>query len=139
MAIMIRLSKMGEEQGTVRYAEEDEERNRVLAGPLLLNTSMLGDPPPAEIQLTLEWYQPPALHEPAGRGQTTSSSGSTALKRGERVKIVKSRVSGVKYPPEWLEQYLGRTGVVLWATADGAMLDLGGEASWFSYHELEPR
>jgi hypothetical protein len=53
------------------------------------------------------------------------------------VKIVKSRVSGVKNPPVWLEQHLGKTGVVLWTTGDGADVDLGGEAVWFAFDELE--
>jgi hypothetical protein len=28
--------------------------------------------------------------------------------------------------PEWLEQYLGKSGVVVWITLDGAEVDLGG-------------
>ena len=33
-----------------------------------------------------------------------------ALKVSDKVKIIKDRDSGIRYPPEWLEQYLGRTG-----------------------------
>ena len=51
--------------------------------------------------------------------------------------IVKNRLAGIHQPPEWLEQYLGRTGTVLWTTAGGAMVKLDNEATWFPYAELE--
>jgi hypothetical protein len=53
------------------------------------------------------------------------------------VTIVKNTRAGAKYPPEWLEQYLGRTGKVLWTTTGGAMVKLDDEATWFSYAELD--
>ena len=55
------------------------------------------------------------------------------------VEVMKSRVSGVKSPPEWLEQIVGRTGIVLWTTADGAMVDLDADTAWFSYDELQSK
>ena len=59
------------------------------------------------------------------------------LKVGDKVLIVKDRDSGVRYPPEWLEQFVGRTGRILWITADGAMVMLEDGATWFPYKELE--
>jgi hypothetical protein len=38
-----------------------------------------------------------------------------------------------------LAQYLGKTGVVLWTTDDGAMVQLAGGATWFPYEELEAK
>ena len=60
-----------------------------------------------------------------------------ALKVSDKVKIIKDRDSGIRYPPEWLEQYLGRTGRILWTTAGGAMVKLERGATWFPYNELE--
>jgi hypothetical protein len=53
------------------------------------------------------------------------------------VRVIKSRTAGVKSPPEWLGQHLGKSGVVLWVTLGGANVDFGSEAVWFSYDELE--
>ena len=55
---------------------------------------------------------------------------------GAKVTIVKNTTAGTKYPPEWLAQYLGRTGAVLWTTPEGAMVRLGEGATWFPYAEL---
>jgi hypothetical protein len=55
------------------------------------------------------------------------------------VTIVKNLLGGVASPPEWLEQFLGRTGTVLWTSESGAMVDLPDGASWFRHAELERR
>ena len=61
----------------------------------------------------------------------------SALRKGSTVEIVKNRLAGIHQPPEWLEQYLGRVGTVLWTTVGGAMVKLDDEASWFPYGELK--
>ena len=61
----------------------------------------------------------------------------TLFREGATVVIVKNRLAGIHQPPEWLEQYLGREGRILWTTAGGAMVQLDKQATWFPYAELE--
>jgi hypothetical protein len=65
-----------------------------------------------------------------------AAPGGASLSTGSKVTIIKNEMAGVNYPPEWLAQYLGNTGVVLWITHDGAMVQLAGGATWFPYAEL---
>jgi hypothetical protein len=60
----------------------------------------------------------------------------SALRKGATVEIVKNRLAGIHQPPEWLEQYLGKRGTVLWTTVGGAMVELESGATWFPYAEL---
>ena len=62
--------------------------------------------------------------------------GEDVLRKGATVRIVKNRTAGIHQPAEWLEQYMGREGTVLWTTAGGAMVKLDKEATWFPYAEL---
>jgi hypothetical protein len=130
-------------EATVTYAAAGPLTSGALAEPVVLRAAALPDPPPEVIRITLDW----AEAVPARTARTgPRSKGAAAIPvparsdihKGDQVKIVKSRVSGVKSPPEWLEQYVGRTGLVLWTTADGAMVDLDGAPAWFSFAELLP-
>jgi hypothetical protein len=142
MSLSATLKRDSADGTTVRYVDSYGGRDAFLAEAVVLRASDLPDPPPALLRITLSWYQAPAgadvqsaglAGEPAGAGIKHSN-----VQQGDRVEIVKSKVSGVKNPPVWLEQHLGKTGVVLWTTADGANVDLGGEAVWFAYDELKP-
>jgi hypothetical protein len=142
MMISIRLIKKGEDERSVHYAVEDQVADPPLAGEIALSKSGLPDPPPPVVRLTLDWYQPPSA---TPQGDVPSDSGATAraklasrIQPATRAVVVKSRVSGPKHPPEWLEQFIGKTGVVLWTTHEGAMLDFDGKATWFAFDELEP-
>ena len=120
-----------------------------LPRPSSLKASDLPDPPPDELRVTCRLGRGGSRTRAAGSAAADrgAESGAPAgaharprkIAQGDRVEVIKSRVSGVKNPPEWLEQYVGRTGVVLWTTADGAMVDLGADAIWFSYEELESK
>jgi hypothetical protein len=140
MSLSATLKMESADQDTVRYVDSFGGRDAFLAGPLALKASDLPDPPPALLHISLSWYQAPATAGAGGAGAEGTPARSHAKHRkitqGDRVEVVKSRVSGVKNPPEWLEQYVGRTGIVLWTTADGAMVDLDPDTAWFSYEEL---
>ena len=142
--VPITLIKESEDELIVRYAEKDAGDDPLLAAGLVLRRSALPDPPPSLLRATLRWEEGVAASDTAlaaGGYVSLESVGSwrDEVKPGDRQTIIKSRGASVKSPPEWLEQYVGKTGVVLWTTADGAMLDIGGKASWFSYQELTPR
>jgi hypothetical protein len=142
MILSATLKKDSADQETVRYVDTYGGRDSFLGEALVIKTSDLPDPPPALLRVSVSWYQVPATSTPvAGKTRERVAAGMqrTGIAQGDRVEIVKSRVSGVKSPPEWLEQYVGRIGVVLWTTNDGAMVDLGAGASWFSFEELRPK
>ncbi len=141
--VTMALTKDTEDELTVRYVDRETGRRPLVAGGLVLSKSALPGPPPPLISVTLRW-------EPVAASSTEShtavrplstetvSSWQANVKPGDRLTVIKSRGAGVKSPPEWLKQYVGKTGTVLWTTADGAMLDIDGSASWFSYQELKP-
>jgi hypothetical protein len=83
----------------------------------------------------VEAYEITPARAPHGTPKPAAAP-TEALATGDQAKIVKNALAGTKYPPEWLEQYLGRTGKVLWTTAGGAMVELDHEATWFPYAEL---
>lgn len=131
MSLSATLKMASVDQGAVYYVDSFGGAHAFLAGPIMVQASDLPDPPPALLRVSLSWYQEP-------RPQTGAQEPAKGRKiaQGDHVSVVKSRVSGVKNPPEWLEQYVGRTGIVLWTTADGAMVDLGSDTTWFAYEEL---
>ena len=121
----------------VRYVERSGGKPPVI-GALEIERWALPEQVPPEIRLTLEFLREPRS---AGDPSVASPSGSYTVSRetlttGDKVTIVKNTVAGTKYPPEWLVQYLGKTGVVLWTTHEGAMVQLAGGATWFPYAEL---
>jgi hypothetical protein len=132
----------GGDEATVRYTETERGSGGLLADAVTFRAAVLPDPPPATIRVTFDWIQTRTTeHRTAAErvvpGPPSQGPVAGGFKPGAMVKVVKSRVSGVKNPPEWLEQHLGKIGVVLWTTAGGANVDLGGEAVWFAYDELE--
>ena len=139
MSLSVTLKMESADPDEVRYVDSFGGRDAFLAGPVVIRASDLPDPPPALLHIALTWYQAPVT---AGAGSAGAKDGKTHAKprkiaQGDRVEVIKSRVSGVKHPPEWLGQYVGRSGIVLWTTADGAMVDLKTDTTWFSYEELE--
>jgi hypothetical protein len=141
MSLSATLKRESADGATVRYVDSYGGRDAFLADAFVVRASDLPDPPPALLHVSVSWYQAPgrvgAPNAGAESAQAATSSGHRKVDQGDRVKIIKSKVSGVENPPEWLEQHLGKTGIVLWTTAGGANVDLGGTAVWFAYDELE--
>ncbi len=141
MSLSATLKRESADGVTVRYVDSYGGRDAFLADAVLIRATDLPNPPPALLHISLSWYQAPSGADAGSAGEKgASSSAGTALRhvdQGDIVKIIKSKVSGVRNPPVWLEQHLGKTGIVLWTTAGGANVDLGGRAVWFAYDELE--
>lgn len=128
-----------EDEETATYEEQVESGRPPVVGTISVKKSALSAPLPSVMRITLSYSEGrPAPSEPLGSTllHQAASSGK-ALEAGDKVTIVKSRHGTLASPPEWLEQFLGKTGTVLWTTASGAMVDLAGSATWFSYAELE--
>jgi hypothetical protein len=138
------LEREGEDAETVVYRARPGEEPIFLAEPIRLLKTLLPDPPPATMQVRFEWSQP-AFTRPVGPPAETPTSATTVsagerivLDRGDWARVVVNKRSTVKSPPEKVEQYLGRTGKVVWTTRDGALLEFEEGTTWFSYDELEP-
>jgi len=122
---------------SVRYLEQTGGKPPII-GTLDIERWALPAEVPAEIRVTLEF---PREVRATGEGTRVGaferpSPSKASLSTGSKVTIIKNEMAGVNYPPEWLAQYLGNTGVVLWITHDGAMVQLAGGATWFPYAEL---
>ena len=141
MILSATLKRESVDDATVRYVDSYGGKHSFLSEAIVIKAADLPDPPPALLRVSLSWYQAPRTEEGQGAGEESMSAATKAGRprpaQGDRVKVIKSRKSGVRNPAEWLEQYLGQTGVVLWVTPDGASVSLGGGAVWFSYDELE--
>jgi hypothetical protein len=148
MVLSATLKRDAIDDVAVQYVDSFGGEHSFLAGPVLVKRSALPDPPPTLLRLEFSWYQaakvavaPGPEEGAAGQGKNAPGHEPSVLRQfaqGDRVRIVKNRNSGVRNPSEWLEQYLGRTGAVLWVTATGANVDLDGEAVWFSFDEFDP-
>jgi hypothetical protein len=123
----------------VRYVDSFGGKHSFLSLPVEIKACDLPDPPPALLRISLDWYQEPRSQAAPmfGADRGSAKAPLRTVEPGDMVTVVKSRVSGVQSPPEWLEQHLGRTGAVAWVTPGGANVDLGDETVWFSYDELE--
>jgi hypothetical protein len=134
LSIVLSLDEVTET--TVRYIEHAWGKPSII-GPLYIERRALPESVPSELRLTLEFR---AEVRPVGRGtggvRPDKVASKARLNTGTKVTIVKNTVTGTKYPPEWLAQYLGKTGVVLWTTHEGAMVQLAEGATWFPYEEL---
>ena len=122
---------------SVHYLEQTGGKSPVI-GTLAIERSALPERVPSEVRVTLE-FRREARPKGEGTGAARSERAATeraGLSTGDKVTIVKNTMAGAKYPPEWLAQYLGKTGVILWTTHDGAMVQLAGGATWFPYAEL---
>jgi hypothetical protein len=160
MTLITTLTLVHETKESAHYAEAEDQDQFPILGTVSVQKWALPRPTPSTIRLVLEPYeavQPPALSLVVGMGSGAGArvtpetgetgtgeagvrdagAGTSALRKGASVRIVKNRLAGIHQPPEWLEQYLGRRGIVLWTTAGGAMVQLESGATWFPYAELE--
>ncbi len=138
MTLVTTLTLVHETKDSAHYAERPGDEDYPLLGILSVQKWALPRPAPSTIRLTLEPYEterPPASGPPAHAGVEAGEYAS-ALRKGATVEIVKNRLAAINQPPEWLEQYLGKRGTVLWTTVGGAMVKLESGATWFPYAEL---
>jgi hypothetical protein len=138
VAIRVSLHLLGETDGRTHYAEETTDDQTPVVGSVSIHSAALPSPAPPVVEMSLRFVDATAEPAPMADLSRFIPPPQDALKVGDKVKIIKDRDSGIRYPPEWLEQYLGRTGRVLWTTAGGAMVKLERGATWFPYNELEP-
>lgn len=103
---------------------------------VLMPKGALPGPPPPSINIRLEIPRSAGPLKASGPSRMETPT-QAPLRPGGQATIVKSRIAGAKYPPEWLEQFLGKTGTVLWVTDKGAMVRIGTDATWFAFAELE--
>jgi hypothetical protein len=137
--------RQSENGDAVAYVEQRKGEGPFVSHMLYLRKSALPDPPPETVTVTVDLTAARvSLVQPTSRATPPTRSVVPTLVRpvvkpGDRVTVVKDRTSGVRDPRELIHQYLGRTGVVLRVTGEGAIIELGGEGVWFSYDELEKK
>jgi hypothetical protein len=136
VAFKVNLYLLGETDGRTHYVEETVGDDPPVLGAVSVENTALPQPPPAMLEVTVEFGKPRPT-APAPDLSRFVPPPQEVLHAGDKVTIVKDRDSGIRYPPEWLEQYLGRSGRILWTTAGGAMVKLEKGATWFPYGELE--
>ena len=138
MTLVTTLTLVHETKDSAHYAESPGDADYPLLGILSVQKWALPQPAPSAIRLTLEPYetQSPAVPGPPARAGVEADKFASALRKGATVEIVKNRLAAIDQPPEWLEQYLGKRGTVLWTTVGGAMVKLDSGATWFPYAEL---
>lgn len=132
------LTLIHETDDTAYYAEASGKAGPLLLGAVGVQKGALLMPAPSEIRVTLE---PEALEQHPGPRPSAHLARRLLdtegiIEAGSSVTIVKNQLAGMNQPPEWLEEYLGRKGTVLWTAAGGAMVRLDKEATWFPYAEL---
>ena len=132
MALMATFALSGEAEGKAHYVEISGGDRSAIVGTLSIDSQALPKPTPPLLRISLYFYDNAARSDISGVPPVRR-----VLEAGDDVTIVKNSQAGTRYPPEWLEQYLGHTGRILWTTADGAMVALGDSATWFPYAELE--
>jgi hypothetical protein len=139
MTLSATLKKDSEDGGVVRYVDSYGGTHAFLSNGITIKASDLPDPPPALLRVSLDWYQAPRAQTapPKHIEGALRAAGVEKIAPGDVVMVIKSRMSGVQNPPEWLQQHLGKTGTVAWVTLGGANVDLGDETVWFGYDELE--
>jgi hypothetical protein len=138
MTLTTTLTLIHETEDSAHYAERSGQDSYPLLGTISLQKRALPTPTPAEIRVTLEPTEPEQQPRPRPSAELARRllEAEGIIEEGSIVTIVKNRLAGMNQPPEWLEEYLGRKGTVLWTAAGGAMVKLGGEATWFPYAEL---
>ena len=136
VGLKVSLYLLGEADGRTHYVEEPLGENQPVLGTLSVESAALPQPAPPVIEVVVGFRKAAGTAGPVDLSRFVPPP-VEALKAGDKVTIVKDRLSGIRYPPEWLEQYLGRSGRILWTTAGGAMVKLDKGATWFPYSELE--
>ncbi len=127
-----------ESEGSARYEERAEEGHPPVIGTLCIQDWALPQPLPSSLRVALNFFSADraslgAVQEAVGR-QPVGKNPATV---GKSVTVIKNVAATMQQPPEWLEQYLGRTGTVLWTAADGAMVKFDdNSATWFASTEL---
>ena len=139
MTLITTLTLVHETKDAAHYAERPGDEEYPLLGTVSVQKWALPKPTPTTIRLVLESYdmEPVASVAPRPTAASDADLDVSALRKGVAVEIIKNRLAGIHQPPEWLGQYLGRTGSVLWTSAGGAMVQLDDQASWFPYAELK--
>jgi len=133
------LTLVHESKDTAFYAADPADDRCAITGTVSVQKWALPLPTPVALTLTLEALRTPEpLSSTQLVGDTRSArAGERTIPDGATVTIVKNRLADPQQPAEWLEQYLGRRGTVLWNTGGGAMVRLSKkEATWFPYAEL---
>jgi hypothetical protein len=139
MTLICTLTLVHETEDSAYYAESPALEGAVLLGALTVRKWGLPQPTPTALRLTLESYEAekPSRAAAGIPKKRRVLEAETLFREGATVVIVKNRLAGIHQPPEWLEQYLGHEGRILWTTAGGAMVQLDKQATWFPYAELE--
>ncbi len=132
------LTLVHETEDTAYYAEASGKAGALLLGTVGVQKGALPTPTPSAIRVTLEPEAPEQHPRPRPSADLARRLLDTEgiIEAGSTVTIVKNRLADMNQPPEWLEEYLGRKGTVLWTAAGGAMVKLEKEATWFPYAEL---
>ena len=135
LSVVLSLDEVTDD--VVRYVEQSGGKPPII-GTMAIERWALPEQVPSELRLTIEFRRevPPVTADVGAGTSERQRATKASLNTGDKVTIVKNANAGTKYPPEWLAQYLGRTGVVLWTTNEGAMVQLAGGATWFPYAEL---
>ena len=136
---LIRQFRLTSESDNIAcYDEQTEQGHPPVIGTLCIQNWALPKPIPSSLRVALDFFSAPRPSTyTAERALGRKPAGERLVTPGKSVTIIKNTLAGIHYPPEWLQQYLGRTGTVLWTTADGAMVKLDDSTTWFSYTELE--
>jgi hypothetical protein len=139
MTLMFTLTLAHEAGGRALYLERPVGGRHPAVGSLSIEAWALPKPIPSAIRVTVESFEVMRPDHPQAAAETAQGAPTPeeTLKSGDTVTIVKNTLAGTKYPAEWLQQYLGRTGDILWTTAGGATVELDHEATWFPYAELK--
>ena len=132
------LTLIHETEDSAHYAEGPGKDDHLLLGTVSMQKRAPPTPTPSEIRVTLEPSAPEKQPRPRPSTELARRllEAEGIMEEGSTVTIVKNRLADMNQPPEWLEEYLGRKGTVLWTAAGGAMVKLGNEATWFPYAEL---
>jgi hypothetical protein len=139
MTLITTLTLIHETEESAYYAESPGKDRCPLLGTVTVQKWALPRPTPTAVRLNLEACEVERPSQPTRSADAIRrlSEAEHVLREGATVTVIKNRLAGIHQPPEWLEQYLGRKGTVLWTTVGGAMVRLDNQATWFPYAELE--
>ncbi len=138
MTLIAHFRLVSESEDTSCYEERIEQGLSPAIGILRIQNKALPRPIPSSLRIALDFFgSARPFNLAVERATNEALQDKKVLKEGKSVTVVKSTLAGVHYPPEWEQQYLGRTGSVLYTTADGAEVKLGDAVTWFHSTELK--
>jgi hypothetical protein len=110
---------VGRSEGGTCYEERTEEGHPPVIGTICIQDWALPQPTPASLDISLHFFSEdrpphPTVQETPGRQRLSRD----VLKPGTSVTVIKNIAGPMHESPEWLGQYLGRTGTVLWTRAE---------------------